>query len=171
MGFLLLQVAQSLGRKIPWRKKWQPTLVFLPGESHGQRTLAGCSPWGRWISRGWTPAGGARDRFFEGKLPKAIRLISPIAPPFSEQLGHQPSCSPTEQFGSSALLLLPWNSLGHQPTVPPPEQSGSSALLFFQCSGRLGPHSGCCGPPCRIDRARGVGSVERVKELERENGF
>ena len=44
MGFLLLQVAQSLGGKIPWRKKWQPTLVFLPGESHGQRTLAGYSP-------------------------------------------------------------------------------------------------------------------------------
>ena len=28
-----------------WRRKWQPTLVFLPGEYHGQRTLAGCSPW------------------------------------------------------------------------------------------------------------------------------
>ena len=33
-------------RKIPWRRKWQPTPVFLPGESHGQRSLEGCSPWG-----------------------------------------------------------------------------------------------------------------------------
>ena len=33
-------------RKIPWRRKWKPTLVFLPGESHGQRTLVGYSPWG-----------------------------------------------------------------------------------------------------------------------------
>ena len=32
--------------KIPWRRKWQPLLVFLPGESHGQRILAGYSPWG-----------------------------------------------------------------------------------------------------------------------------
>ena len=32
--------------KIPWRRKWQPTPVFLPGESHGQRSLAGYSPWG-----------------------------------------------------------------------------------------------------------------------------
>ena len=32
--------------KIPWRRAWQPTLVFLPGEAHGQRSLAGCSPWG-----------------------------------------------------------------------------------------------------------------------------
>ena len=29
-----------------WRKKWQPTPVFLPGKFHGQRSLAGCSPWG-----------------------------------------------------------------------------------------------------------------------------
>ena len=30
-----------------WRRKWQPTPVFLPGKSHGQRSLAGYSPWGR----------------------------------------------------------------------------------------------------------------------------
>ena len=34
------------GRKIPWRRKWQPTLVFLLGEFHGQRNLGGYSPWG-----------------------------------------------------------------------------------------------------------------------------
>ena len=34
-------------RKIPWRRKWQPTSVFLPGESHGWRSLVGYSPWGR----------------------------------------------------------------------------------------------------------------------------
>ena len=32
--------------KIPWRRKWQPTPVFLPGESHGQKNLADYSPWG-----------------------------------------------------------------------------------------------------------------------------
>ena len=37
---------RSLGGKIPWRRKWQPTPVFLPGESHGQRSLAGYSPRG-----------------------------------------------------------------------------------------------------------------------------
>ena len=31
-------------RKIPWRRKWQPTPVFLPGKSHGQRRLTGYSP-------------------------------------------------------------------------------------------------------------------------------
>ena len=33
--------------KIPWRRSWQPTPVFLPGESRGQRSLVGYSPWGR----------------------------------------------------------------------------------------------------------------------------
>ena len=32
--------------KIPWRRKWQPTPVFLPGKSHGQRSLACYSQWG-----------------------------------------------------------------------------------------------------------------------------
>ena len=33
-------------RKITWRREWQPTPVFLPGEFHGQKTLAGYSPQG-----------------------------------------------------------------------------------------------------------------------------
>ena len=33
-------------RKIPWRWEWQPAPVFLPGESYGQRSLEGYSPWG-----------------------------------------------------------------------------------------------------------------------------
>ena len=33
-------------RKIPWKRAWQPSPVFLPGESYGQRGLAGYSPWG-----------------------------------------------------------------------------------------------------------------------------
>ena len=34
-------------RKVPWRRAWQPAPVFLPGESHGQRSLAVYNPWGR----------------------------------------------------------------------------------------------------------------------------
>ena len=33
-------------KKIPWRRGWQPTPIFLPGEFHGQRSLADYSPWG-----------------------------------------------------------------------------------------------------------------------------
>ena len=33
-------------KKTPWRREWKPTPVFLSGELHGQRSLAGYSPWG-----------------------------------------------------------------------------------------------------------------------------
>ena len=39
-------------RKIPWKRKMQPTLVFFPGKSHGQRSLAGYSLRGH---KSWTP--------------------------------------------------------------------------------------------------------------------
>ena len=38
--------AQFWVGKIQWRREWQPTPVFLPGESRGKRNLAGYSPWG-----------------------------------------------------------------------------------------------------------------------------
>ena len=41
--FLLLH--RSLDGKVSWWRKWQPAPVFLPGESHGQRSLAGFGPW------------------------------------------------------------------------------------------------------------------------------
>ena len=37
---------KSWVKKIPWRRKWQPTPVFLPGKSHGQRRLVGYNSWG-----------------------------------------------------------------------------------------------------------------------------
>ena len=40
----------SLTRLKSWRRQWHLTLVLLPGKSHGQRSLDGCSPWGHWGS-------------------------------------------------------------------------------------------------------------------------
>ena len=40
------QVLYPWNGKIPWRRAQQPTPVFLPGESHRQRSLVGYSPWG-----------------------------------------------------------------------------------------------------------------------------
>ena len=38
---------QSWVKKIPWRREWLPTPVFLPGKFNGERSLAGHSPWDR----------------------------------------------------------------------------------------------------------------------------
>ena len=39
--------------KMPWRRKWQPSPVFLPGESHGERSLEGYSPCGHRVRHDW----------------------------------------------------------------------------------------------------------------------
>ena len=69
--------------RIPWRRAWQPTPVFLPEESHGQRSLAGYSPWGStepdttelarsaWTTRG---VGVGIEHLSEGRLPTNSHL-------------------------------------------------------------------------------------------------
>ena len=44
----------SLFTLMHWRRKWQPTPVFLPGESQGQRNLVGCSLWGSTVRHDWS---------------------------------------------------------------------------------------------------------------------
>ena len=43
--------------KIPWKREWQPTPVFLSGESHRQRSLAGYNPWGHRVGHDWSNLG------------------------------------------------------------------------------------------------------------------
>ena len=50
----------SLG-KFPWRREWLSTPLFVPGEFHGQRSLAGYSPWGH-KEAGYSPFGPQRVR-------------------------------------------------------------------------------------------------------------
>ena len=46
MGFQVSE-ANCMSVKVTWRRRqWHPTPVLLPGKSHGQRSLVGCSPWG-----------------------------------------------------------------------------------------------------------------------------
>ena len=44
--WIALWVTENVLLCIFWRRKWQPTLVLLPGKSHKQRSLVGYSPWG-----------------------------------------------------------------------------------------------------------------------------
>ena len=54
--------------KISWRRKWQPTPVFWPGESHGQRSLVGYSPWGsQRVRQDWRDLACTQHRKIQGK--------------------------------------------------------------------------------------------------------
>ena len=54
-------------QKIPWRRDWLPTPVFLPGEFHGQRSLVGYSPWGCRVSHDWTQNETGKEKEIEQK--------------------------------------------------------------------------------------------------------
>ena len=46
----MMKLKYCLDLLMYWRRQWHPTSVLLPGKSYGQRSLKGCSPWGRWGS-------------------------------------------------------------------------------------------------------------------------
>ena len=58
--------------KIPWRREWQPTTLFLPGDFHGQRSLLGHSPWG------WKESDWATFTFFWWKGEAVLLYIHPV---------------------------------------------------------------------------------------------
>ena len=55
LSYLQETQVQSLDGEDPWRREWQTTPVFLPGECHGQRSLAGYCPW---VIKSWTQLSG-----------------------------------------------------------------------------------------------------------------
>ena len=64
--------------KIPWRGAWQSTPLFLPRESHGQRSLAGYSPWGHKVLN-TTESTQHSDELFSGRAgPTAHLSLSPL---------------------------------------------------------------------------------------------
>ena len=87
-------------RKIPWRRVCQPTpVLFLPGESHGQRSLAGCSPWGHKeldTAEGlntWSLAWGANTHGFTQKCPSVCfsQQSNEISSSLLWEVNHTPS--------------------------------------------------------------------------------
>ena len=75
--------------KIPWRRKWQLTPVLLPGEFHGQRSLAGCSPWGHRVGH---------DLVTDSWFPCPIHHLSP----------HRPTPTPALLLNKLCCFCNPW---------------------------------------------------------------
>ena len=84
----------SLGQKDPWRRKWQPTSVFLPMKSHGQRSLVDYSRWGskrirhdlmtKWqqqgmLTKGYTVYKKISNNTVELDLNQKNTLVFPVA--------------------------------------------------------------------------------------------
>ena len=96
--------------KIPWRRAWQLTPVFLPGDSHGQRSLAGYSQWGR------KESDSTERLHFTASLEKAfITLV--ISRVFFQE---KQFLSVADEFWSHLCFLLSaWSVLAFCPSQPP----------------------------------------------------
>ena len=61
-----------------WKRKWQPTPVFLPGESQGRVCLVGCRLWGRRVGHDWSDlAAAAASLFLSFKKPLKSEAKNP----------------------------------------------------------------------------------------------
>ena len=96
--------------KTPWRRAWQPTPVFLPGESQGQRSLAGCCPWGRRVRHHWARTHTPNSRLSKQNPAHQPRFLSSWALINT----HFATCIPTSSidvFRAVAVLILSaWTS-------------------------------------------------------------
>ena len=118
-------------RKIPYRRKWQPTPIFLLGESHGQRSPAGYSPQGHWRVRhdqAWCTTECIKAAFEYNTVFVKLQLVtSPLLVniPFLIQAAFQNSLPPFKAFFPKRKTVI--SSRIDSPRYPP---AGNS--LFFQ---------------------------------------
>ena len=127
--------------KIPWRRKWQPTPVLLPGKSHGQRSLVGFRPWGLQESDMTVAEHTFWDLKFEGRAAdkqgrfeadcSQHRRFSSIHIKAAETGYPWPlQCSSLQPWGEHPSCLVPWvaasdshsvssvNSVSYQVALP-----------------------------------------------------
>ena len=83
-------------RKIPWRRKWQPTPVFLPGKSHGQRSLVGYSLWGCKKLDTTEPAVREKSRLWREQQEPPVWLVLLLWAP---EGSSAQTCCPLEKEG------------------------------------------------------------------------
>ena len=119
--------------KIFWSRKWQPTPVFLPGESHGQKSLAGYTLWGRDTTEqpSTTTMGNKHRDVRDQYLLLSFSVVSNSLWPLGLQ--HvRPSCpSPSPRVCSNSCLLSQW----FHPTISSSVIPFSSCLQSFPSSG------------------------------------
>ena len=79
----------SLFTFMNWRRKWQPTPVFLPGESQGRRSLVGCRLWGRRVRHDWSDLAAAAA---------ARKIICQQTKPYAKSYANKPNLEEMDKF-------------------------------------------------------------------------
>ena len=105
---------RSLSQEDQVEKEWQPTLIFIPGKFHGQRSLADYSPWGRKVRHNWATKHTHTHTqciYFNLKLPI---YLSPLASSLSPLLTISLFSISVSLFLTNNSTLRIWTDWGHQ---------------------------------------------------------
>ena len=111
----------SLFTFMHWRRKWQPTPVFLPGESQGQESLVGCRLWGRRVGHDWSDLAAAA-----GPLKKAEhwRIWCFSTAVLKKTLESSLDCKeikPVNPKGNSSWIFMRTDAEAEAPILWPPD--------------------------------------------------
>ena len=131
--------------KIPWRGKWQPTPVLLPGKSHGLRSLVDYSPWGRRHGHDWATSLSLSWHTHSS----AWYSKSPTYESSSCELSKMPMCIPS-MSGMSEIAARDDPS-----ALPSPASSPSPVCNPSCCS----PGASSCMPAVAVPRCTSHGTV------------
>ena len=126
--------------KIPWMRKWEPTPVFLPGESRGQRGLAG-------VVHGVAESDRLSATHLNPPLQEAWSLISLLSG------HHEAPCLPPDWSAAHSRLVAELGSLWSCPRVHrgAPEVSGRDCFELILMDR---PQEGQCAPSCPSSRGQ-----------------
>ena len=125
--------------KIPWRRAWHPAPLFLPGESHGQRSLAGHSPWGwKELDKSEVTQHAHARQFWTVATPSELPHPLPRCPSACLAVSNAPPRGPRARRGphSWRIALLPGLRWA---TLPPPLGPGGLVCMDLGVS--------CIPPP------------------------
>ena len=122
--------------KIPWKRAWQPIAVFLPGESHRQRSLVGYSPWGnKELDRTDVTLAGMHSHLpFISKIRSdQSSVVSDSLRPHESQHARPPCPSPLPEFTETHVhrvsdAIQPSHPLS-SPSPPAPNPSQHQSLF------------------------------------------
>ena len=94
-----------------WRRKWQPTPVFLPGESHGQRSLVGCR---LWVAQSrtrlkWLSSSSSKGLLGAFQMAQKVKNLSAMQETRVQSLGQEDPLEKEMAIHSSLLIWrIPW---------------------------------------------------------------
>ena len=142
--------------KIPWGRKWQPTPVFLPGKSHGQRSLPGYSPRGhKRVRCNWATIQHQQQ---------CLCLPFPLESVFWVLLIW---CAAIHGVAKSRTQLRDWTELNWIRV-----QSRPACVVIIQCSPRLRSAVFSCSPhPMTDSEVLLVVLLPRLEQLAENGGF